>query len=142
MPNCIICELIREERKVTKVYEDEMVIAVMDIQPVNAGHLFISPKKHVELISELDEEIGAHLFKTAMKLSNALRKSGLKCEGVNLFLADGEVAMQEIPHVHLHVIPRITGDGFGLKFGGSYFDLPKREELEHSKDLIQKALNQ
>lgn len=136
MKNCIICQLVNEEIDVTKLYEDDLVVAVMDIQPINPGHLLISPKKHIEFISKLDEELGAHIFKTAMKLSDALRKSGLKCEGVNIFLADGEAAMQEIPHVHLHVIPRIKGDGFGLKFDKTYFELPERKELEQAANLI------
>ncbi|MFX0069413.1 MAG: HIT family protein [Candidatus Hodarchaeota archaeon] len=134
--DCIICQLVNEETEVTKVYEDDLVVAVMDIQPINPGHLFISPKKHVEFMSELDEELGAHIFKISMKLAYALRKSGLKCDGVNLFLADGEVAGQEVPHVHLHVIPRIRGDGFGLRFDESYFERPKREELEEAASLI------
>jgi len=134
--DCIICQLVNEEIEVTKVYEDDFVVAVMDIQPINPGHLFISPKKHIEFISELDEELGAYIFKIAMKLGNALRKSGLKCEGINVFLADGEVAGQEIPHVHLHVIPRFAGDGFSLRFDKSYFELHKRKELEQAARLI------
>ena len=137
---CIICQLVNEEIEVTKVYEDDLVVAVMDIQPINLGHLFISPKRHIKFISKLDEELGAHIFRIAMKLANALRKSGLKCEGVNFFLADGEVAGQEIPHVHLHVVPRIRGDGFGFKVGESYFELPKRKELEQAASLIRMAI--
>ena len=137
--NCIICQLVNEEIKVTKVYEDDLVVAVMDIQPINPGHLFIAPKKHVKLVSELSEDLAAHMFKIAIRLDDAVRKSGLKCEGVNLFLADGEAAKQEIPHVHLHVIPRIKGDGFGLKFDESYFRLPNRKELDKAANLIRKA---
>jgi histidine triad (HIT) family protein len=138
---CIICQLIGGEIEVTKVYEDSFVVAVMDIQPINPGHLFISPKRHIESISELDEELGSHMFKTAIKMADALRKSGLKCEGVNVFLADGKTAGQEIPHIHLHVIPRIGGDGSGFKFSKSYFELPKRKELEQAASLIRKALD-
>ena len=139
MKNCIICQLVNEKVEVTKVYEDDLVVAVMDIQPINPGHLFISPKKHFELVSELGEELAAHIFKIAIRLDDVLRKSGLKCEGVNFFLADGEAAMQEIPHVHLHVIPRIKGDGFGLKFDESYFRLPERKELDKVASLIRNA---
>ncbi len=138
---CIICQLIGGEIEVTKVYEDSFVVAVMDIQPINPGHLFISPKRHIESISELDEELGSHMFKTAIKMADALRKSGLKCEGVNVFLADGKTAGQEIPHIHLHVIPRIGGDGSGFKFSKSCFEMPKRKELEQAASLIRKALD-
>lgn len=133
---CIICQLVNEEIEVTKVYEDSLVVAVMDIQPINPGHLFVSPRRHVEFIAEMDKELGAHIFKIGMKLADALRKSGLRCEGINIFLADGEAAGQEIPHVHLHVIPRIRGDGSGFKFSKSYFELPKRKELEQNASLI------
>ena len=63
-------------------------------------------------------------------MSEALRASGVRCEGVNFLLADGEIAGQEIHHVHLHVIPRFIGDGFGFKLDESYFVLPARDELD------------
>lgn len=63
-------------------------------------------------------------------MAKAIRESGLPCEGVSMFLADGEAAMQEVFHVHLHVFPRIPGDGFGLTFGQYYFTKPTRTELD------------
>jgi histidine triad (HIT) family protein len=107
------------------VYEDDRVMAFMDIQPVNAGHLLVVPR----------EEMGGHLFQVGMKLADAIRKaaprqSGVRCEGVNLFLADGEAAGQEVFHVHLHVIPRFRGDGFGVRFGPDYGRLPGRATLD------------
>ena len=82
------------------------------------------------------------MFKVAMKVSDALRISGIRCEGVNLFLADGEAAGQEIFHVHLHVFPRFDGDGFGLRFDENYFILPKRDELDETANEIRDALLQ
>lgn len=76
----------------------------------------------------------------AKRLTAALRASGLRCEGVNLFLADGEAAMQEIFHVHLHVFPRFAGDGFGLRFGPHYRERPEREALEAAAERIRAAL--
>jgi histidine triad (HIT) family protein len=70
----------------------------------------------------------------------ALYASGLRCEGVNLFLADGEAAGQEVFHVHLHVIPRFEGDGFGLTFGPDYADGSDRERLERTAERIRDAL--
>ncbi|UCG45222.1 MAG: HIT family protein [Candidatus Bathyarchaeota archaeon] len=136
---CIICKLISEEIEVTKVYEDDVVVAVMDIQPINPGHLFIAPKRHIESISELDEEVGSHVFKTATRMTNALRRSGLKCDGVNLLLADGGSAGQEIPHIHLHVIPRIRMDGSGFKFRKGSIRPPDRKELERIAGLLRRA---
>jgi histidine triad (HIT) family protein len=140
MQKCLLCQLVKEEIEVTKVYEDSKVVAIMDIQPVNPGHMFILPKKCVALIKDLDDSIVAHMFKVAKKLNIALRKSGLKCEGVNYFLADGEAAMQEFPHVHLHVFPRYKRDGFGLKFAKRYFKLPSRNKLKENAEKIRRKL--
>lgn len=134
--NCILCNLRKEIIEVTKVFEDDLVTVVMDIQPVNPGHMLIFPEKCRALITDLEDEIVAHMFTIAKKMNQALRKSGLPCEGVNYFLADGEAAMQEIPHTHVHVFPRYKNDGFGLKYSRRYFQLPERSELEdHAKKI-------
>jgi diadenosine tetraphosphate (Ap4A) HIT family hydrolase len=86
----------------------------MDIQPINTGHLLIIPKKHATYLKELEPDTGAHMFKIGMKLSAALRASGIRCEGINLLLADGEAAGQDVFHVHLHIIPRFMVMGLGL----------------------------
>jgi diadenosine tetraphosphate (Ap4A) HIT family hydrolase len=69
------------------------------------------------------------MFSIAQRMAQAIKDSDLPCQGVNLFLADGQVAMQEVMHVHLHVIPRIQGDGFGLRFPKKTI-CPSRSELE------------
>jgi histidine triad (HIT) family protein len=76
----------------------------------------------------------------AHRLAAAMRASDVRCEGVNLFLADGEAAMQEIFHVHLHVFPRFRGDGFGLRFGPEYAHKPPRAALEQVGASIRTAL--
>ncbi|MHA2248090.1 MAG: HIT family protein [Candidatus Hodarchaeales archaeon] len=138
--DCLLCNLRNEKIEVTKVYEDDLVTAIMDIQPVNPGHMLIFPKTCKALIIELDDKIVKHMFKIAKILNIALRKSGLKCEGVNYFLADGEAAMQEVPHAHLHIFPRYNNDGFGLKFSDKYFKLPRRSELISTADKIKDFL--
>jgi histidine triad (HIT) family protein len=134
--DCIFCRLIHRELPISVVYEDEKVICFMDIQPINTGHLLIIPKTHATYLKDLKPDIGGHMFKIAMNMSESLRASGIRCEGVNLFLADGEVAGQEVFHVHLHVIPRFEGDGFGFRFDESYYILPEREELDETARKI------
>src|SRR5256886_11448014 len=112
----------------------------MDIQPVNPGHVLVVPNAHAPYLADLDEETGAHLFKVAQRISNALRKTDVKCEGVNLFLADGEAAGQEVFHVHLHVFPRYKADGFGLRFGPAYFQKPTRAELDAVAEKMRNTL--
>jgi histidine triad (HIT) family protein len=112
----------------------------MDLQPVNPGHVLVIPKVHAAYLADLDENTGGHIFKVAQKLSAALRGSGVKCEGVNFFLADGEAAMQEVFHFHLHVFPRFKNDGFGLQFAPSYFEKPARSELDSLAQAIKHSL--
>jgi len=122
------------------VFADEQAVAFMDVQPINEGHLLVVPRAHAASLAELDVSTGCHLFRVAMELSRALRKSGIRCEGVNLFLADGEAAGQEISHVHLHVIPRFRGDGFRVHFGEEYHELPGRTTLDEMAARIRQAM--
>ena len=140
MSECLFCDIVRTDAEATFVYRDEIVSVLMDIQPVNAGHLLVIPNAHAAYLSELEPETGAHMFRVAQAMAAAIRGSGLRCEGVNLFLADGEAAMQEIFHVHLHVIPRFEGDGFGLRFAPHYYTRPPRAELAATAGMIVRAV--
>lgn len=111
---CVFCQVVDGTVESSRVYEDDAILAFMDIQPVTDGHLLIIPKRHASYLADLDEQLGMSMFRIAQRLAAALRNSGLPCEGVNLFLADGEAAFQEVFHVHLHVFPRTTGDGFRI----------------------------
>ncbi len=139
MVDCIFCRIVQGEAPANTVYVDEEVTAFMDIQPVNPGHVLVVPNVHASSLSELPEHTGARLFLVAQRMAAALRQSGLRCEGINLFLADGEVAFQEVFHVHLHVLPRYIGDGFGLRFGPRYGQRPSRAELEDAAQKIRVA---
>ncbi|MGK7874228.1 MAG: HIT family protein [Xenococcaceae cyanobacterium] len=136
----IFSKIIKGEAPASFVYRDEKVSAFMDIQPINPGHVLVIPNKEVAFLADLDEDTGTHLFRIGHRIAKALRNSGLKCEGVNMFLSDGEVAMQDVFHVHLHVFPRFKGDGFGLQFGNNYLNLPKRSALDRTADAIISAL--
>lgn len=138
--NCIFCQIVNGELDSSIVYKDEMCTAFMDIQPVNIGHVLIVPNKHTELICDLDDNTVAHMFIVAKRINNAIRKSSIKCEGINYFLADGEAAFQEVSHTHLHCFPRFKDDGFGLKFSEEYFSKPRREVLNSAAQEIKKFL--
>lgn len=85
--------------------------------------------------------VGCQLFSIGQRIAAALRESGVSCEGVNLLLADGEAAGQEVFHVHLHIFPRFKGDGFGYKFPARYVDRPERSELDAVALAIAKQLS-
>jgi histidine triad (HIT) family protein len=139
MTSCIFCNIIQGQSPVSLVYADEQAIAFMDNRPVNTGHLLVIPRVHAASLAELDPETGSHLFQVGMKLAEALRRSGLPCEGINLYLADGRVAGQEVWHVHLHVLPRFAGDGFGFRFPPGYGSLPNRDLLDQTAAKIREA---
>jgi histidine triad (HIT) family protein len=138
--DCVFCGLLAGRLPASVVLRDGNCTAFMDIQPINAGHVLVVPDDHAAYLADLREDTGAQMFRTAQKVAAALYESGLDCEGVNLFLADGEVAGQEVFHVHLHVFPRFAGDGFGLRFGAGYTDKPDRDQLERAAKRIIDAL--
>lgn len=128
MSDCVFCDIVAGTVPASIVYEDDISLAFLSIGPVNPGHLLVVPKVHAAYLADLDEEAGAHLFRVGMRLAGALRRSGLRCDGVNLFLADGEAAFQEVFHVHLHVFPRFKGDDF--RIDADWTVQPSREELD------------
>ncbi|KGM08738.1 HIT family protein [Cellulomonas bogoriensis] len=107
--DCVFCGVVTGTLESSRVYEDEDVLSFMEIQPVTNRHLLVIPKRYALYLANLDEQPGVSLFRVGQRLAAALRSSGLPCEGVNLFLADGEAAFQEVFHVHLHVFPRTAG---------------------------------
>jgi histidine triad (HIT) family protein len=123
--DCIFCALVAGTAESSRVYEDDVVIGVMDLYPVNPGHVLLIPRLHAPFMADVDEETGAHAFRIAMRMQQAIRRSGVRCEGVNLFVADGEAAFQDVFHFHLHVIPRFEGDPF--KIAADWKEAPRAE---------------
>ena len=140
MNTCIFCKILTGEAPASFVYRDEQVAAFLDIQPVNPGHLLIVPVRHARYLADLDEEDGAQMFRIAQKLSNALYLADIRCEANNLFLANGASAGQDVFHIHLHVLPRYRGDGFGFRFGPNYGYKPSRAELDAIAVQIRSAV--
>ena len=134
---CNFCTIVAGEAEASVVHEDEEILAF--IRPVTPGHLLVIPKAHVPYLEGLDEELGARMMIVGMRLAAALRASGLRCEGINLFLADGEAAGQEVFHTHLHVFPRFAGDDFRLDSDWPA-PSPPRAELDAHAARIRHAL--
>ena len=134
--SCVFCAIVAGRSESSRVYEDEHVIAFMDVRPVTTGHLLVVPRTHAESLETLDEDSGARLFRVAHRLARTLRRSGLPCGGVNIFVADGTVAVQEVFHVHLHVVPRTVGDGFAVR---ARRGAPARPELDAAAGQIRAA---
>ncbi|HOT96648.1 MAG TPA: HIT family protein [bacterium] len=137
---CIFCEIAAKRIPAQVIYEDERCMAFMDLMPINPGHVLIIPKEHAANIWELPPAAAQALLPAAQKVAAALRSSGLRCEGVNLHMANGEVAGQSVFHAHLHVVPRFAGDGFGLKFPPGYGAEADKNELAAAAEQIRQAL--
>lgn len=139
-PDCVFCRIIDGQAPASIVYRDELVTAFMDISPVTPGHLLVVPNQHSPYLEGLGDDAGQHLFHIGRRLSLAMRRSGLPCEGVNLYMADGAAAGQTVFHVHMHVIARYTGDGFRVHLPAGYGDLPSRQVLETNAGRVRDAL--
>ncbi len=135
---CIFCEIVAERAPASVVYEDDTCVAFLDLRPVTEVHTLIIPKRHAAGLQDLDPADGAHLFTTAMRLATALRRSDLRCDGVNLFLADGEAAGQEVFHVHLHLFLRFAGDSF--RIDADWSTTPSRSSLDEIAGRLRTVL--
>ena len=111
MKNCIFCKIIAGELPSTKLYEDDLVYAFLDISPINPGHLLVIPKEHHVSSSSIPEETAGRMFHIGSRFGVAFKRA-LESDGFNLHLADGACAGQVVMHAHLHVIPRDVEDGF------------------------------
>jgi histidine triad (HIT) family protein len=136
MTNCIFCDILAGLAPANFIHRDDLCAAFMDIRPVNPGHVLVVPCTHAALLSELDENTVGRMLQVAQRVDVALRASGIKCEAVNLIISDGAAAGQEVPHVHLHVIPRFRGDGHHFRFSPAYFTRTPASELGKTAELI------
>ena len=141
-PTCIFCRIIAGQAPASIVYRDEVVGVFMDIRPVNAGHLLVGPLGHAASLADLPAPDGQHMFTVAQRMAAALRRSGLRCEAVNLFLADGVAAGQEVLHVHMHVLPRFEDDNLRLSGFAAVRSHapPSRADLDEAAAAIRDAL--
>jgi diadenosine tetraphosphate (Ap4A) HIT family hydrolase len=137
--SCLFCDIVAQPEHSSIVQETDSILVLCDIHPVNPGHLLVIPKTHAAGLDDLDPSDGADMFAVAQRVANGIRRTDLRCEGINLFLADGEAAFQEIFHIHLHVVPRYRGDSFRLDSGQST-EQATREELDHVAATIRAAL--
>ena len=137
MESCVFCEIISGHAQASIIYQDDIVIVFLDINPINPGHTLVVPKAHHAYLNEMDEATGMHLLKITMRTAQAIRKAGVNCEGINLFLADGEAAFQDVFHTHMHIIPRFKGDSF--KISADWSSQPPRSELDLIAEKIRKG---
>ena len=127
--SCTFCDILHGAAEVSMCYEDADVVAFMDIQPVNPGHVLVVPRQHYESLGDVPHALAMHLFEVAMQLAPVVRQVA-GADGLNLVVNSGAAAGQDVFHYHVHVIPRRADDGFDipLPFGGS--EMPDRTVLD------------
>jgi histidine triad (HIT) family protein len=113
-PTCVFCRIAAGQCPASVVYDDGRCMAFMDLYPVRPGHLLVTPRRHAARLHQLDEDERAHLFAVAMRVMEAQRAAGLGVDAVNVAVNDGPHAGQQVPHVHVHLVPRARRDGVGL----------------------------
>lgn len=128
--NCIFCRIVREEIPKKFIYKDKDFLVFLDIKPVNHGHLIIIPKKHIVWMQEADDKTIGNIFKLTKKMMLALKKS-LQCDYVQV-----SVVGNEVPHFHIHLIPRYYGDNFRNFPTKEYKDEEDTKILEKIKKTI------
>lgn len=116
MSNCIFCKIVNGELPSAKVYENDEILAFLDISQITKGHTLVIPKVHKEDLFEMDEEIAGKLFSAVPSIAQAI-KDEFGAKGMNLLNNNGASAGQEVFHYHMHLIPRYDeNDGFSKRF--------------------------
>lgn len=129
---CIFCKIVRGEIPCSKVYEDESVLAFMDIGPVVKGHTLVIPKSHYDPITSTPPAVLHHLIEVVQRVA-AAQYTELKADGVNVSQANGKAAGQIVPHIHFHVIPRFLADGHHWNWNARNYDTPEEMQAYASR---------
>jgi histidine triad (HIT) family protein len=130
-PNCVFCKIAAGEIPVRVVYQDQAILAFLDIAPLAEGHLLVIPLAHYPNLSEMPPEAAAALAAHLPRLGGVLRDV-TQAAGFNLLANEGAVAGQEINHVHFHLIPRKADDGLGYRWKPGEYAEGRADELLNS----------
>ncbi|MAE43295.1 HIT family protein [Candidatus Woesearchaeota archaeon] len=113
--SCLLCQIIGNKIPSYKVYEDDLTLAVLDVNGANPGHCFVMPKEHYPIIEQVPDDVLGNLFIVANKISSAIFET-LKVQGTNIFVRNGVPAGQTVAHFMVNVIPRQENDGVNLQW--------------------------
>ncbi len=137
MTDCVFCKIRDGQIPSLRIFEDDRTLAFMDINPVTHGHCLVIPKAHAATLFEAEVEDLQATIAAAQQVARAIRQA-LAPDGLNMLQANGAAAFQSVPHFHLHLIPRWTGDGKGF----DWKVVPgNREEITGTADRIRTMLS-
>ncbi len=135
--DCVFCKIANGELDCEKIYETDRVMSFLDINPRAPGHSLVIPKEHVERLTELDDSLVEEVFIVVKKVEKILENS-IKPNAFTVGINDGKSAGQEIPHLHVNIIPRFEGDQ-GKPIHAVVNNPPKKEISEIAKKIRNKA---
>ena len=135
MSDCIFCKIARKEAPASVVYEDDEVIAFLDINPIERGHTLVIPKRHFVDIWDIEAGVLTQMVMVTQQVARKLATT-MNTEGINTFSASGKPAGQDIYHFHIHVIP--VGRGERTKFTDWWQSKISRVERSELAKLAQK----
>jgi histidine triad (HIT) family protein len=115
MTDCIFCRIVTGQAPAWRVYEDESVLALLDINPIIDGHTLVIPKSHYVNILDIPPDLLEKVTVAAQRLARQYRQA-LNMEAANFLHSAGRAARQDVFHFHLHIIPRYEGDGLHLGY--------------------------
>lgn len=130
---CIFCHIVSGRVQAKKVFEDDKVMAILDINPANPGHILLLPKEHYSIMPQLPEDVLTHIFMVAKSLSNTALRA-LEATGTNIIVANGAAAGQKAQHFMVHIIPRKENDNLS-------FDIPQQKISDKELDIIREKLS-
>ena len=136
-PNCVFCRIIGGAETVSIIYEDDEVLAFLDIQPLHRGHVLVVPRRHYKNLFYVPEDLAARVFATARRILPGLRRA-TGSRAINLFSPNGADGGQDVFHFHLHLIPVPVGQPFPLQLPDPSAPVPSRSEL----DVMAARINQ
>lgn len=134
--NDIFEKIITREIPASIVYEDDTVLAFLDIKPINKGHTLVIPKVHARNVFDIESETFGHMMKVAKNIAAAI-KEACGADGVNISMNNEAAAGQDVFHAHVHVIPRFTGDEVFPHAKHTTYD---EGEAETVRELLKNAL--
>jgi len=137
--NCLFCKISNKDIPSVTIYEDELVIAFLDISQTTKGHTLLIPKKHFENIYDIDEATISYLYQQVPRLAKAITNA-FHAEGINIVNNNGVVAGQTVFHYHIHLIPRYKDDDGFRTIYTSHMDQYSKEDLERIASYIKEQL--
>src|SRR5882724_7802900 len=113
-PDCVFCQIVSGKERASYVRDDPHVFGMMSLEQPTPYKVLIIPKKHVETIFDLSDELASAIFQATVKVARAIRAAS-GCAGMNIVQSNGRLDQQDVFHFHLHIVPRVPGDGIQLK---------------------------